>query len=1061
MGSFNSLDVQRSFYDRMQDLFGAPADNSSISHIISNFTASLESLAIAPNKTLELSEVLRQAQNTTIKLQAMSTTIQELRQQADNSVADIVTEINSLVTRIGDFNDTLVRNSTTNNDVTDLKDQRDQAIDRLAELIDIRYFVRSDGDAVVFTSNGRTLVDNIPATLTHRAASTVSATSTHAEGNIGGIFVGTEIAGNDITDEIKAGQLKGLIDLRDSVLTDLHIQIDGMAAQIRDTVNQIHNAGAPYPGMQSMTGSRSFVSPTTQTMTLDPTNSTDDVTIALFDSNGDQTAATTLNTIMTSAIYGTGAETSRGNWTITEVAATLQDWLRANGASSATAAVNSAGKFAIELNTPSLNLAFRDETATADGSTRGDAVIGFNSGGLPQVTIVGTVEAGDTYSVTINGTKVTYTVTGGEANLAAVRDALFAAINANGTINTVVTAAAGTNAGDITITADTAGATFTITASATNNGVTADNSAVVNPGGGNDETVNGFSYFLGLNDFFVDGLPENIHDTDVLASAFVSTAATLTFNDSTGVLKGSPLTIAAGSSLTAIATLITSNVTNVTAKVVPDGSGVRLRISHDKGTDLVVTQASGDTLLTDIGLHVSDVRAASVLAVRSDIITTPSLMSRGAMQFNTDLGDAGEYFQSVGDDTVIKDLAEKFNSTVAFKQAGGLSDITTTFGEFASSILSRNATLLRPAPGAATPGTPPSRTAPPGAVPGAPQIPGTAAPSSQHPPAARAASAPRTVKTALPAGTRFAVKVLAVTPSAAPTARAPGGTAIEAGRILTGTVAGKTAAGQPIVHTRAGVMALAARATVAEGARVTMEVTAPPVLPKMTDGMPVRDGLLLTRGWPGLNDAVQALAEASPAAAQQLVNTIVPQPGPQLAATLLFFLMALQGGDMRAWLGGDTARLLQSARPDILTRLGDDFSQLSRMAEEPVSGDWRVALIPFYSEQELQQLRLYSRRHGSDDEGDGPSGTRFVIDVDLSRLGRLQIDGLVRNGGKHLDLIVRTEAPLPDEMAGDIRQIFGDAKELTGFTGGIAFQAAPPDFVEVAPEKIVGDHLIA
>ncbi|MCH7487430.1 MAG: flagellar hook-associated protein FlgK [Proteobacteria bacterium] len=693
LSNFSSLDVQRSFYDRLQDLFGAPADNASISHIVSDFTAALESLAIAPNKTLELSEVLRQAQNTTLKLQAMSTTIQELRQQADNSIANIVTEINTLVTRIGEFNDTLVRNSATNRDVTDLKDQRDQALDRLAELIDIRYFVRGDGDVVVFTSDGRTLVDNIPATLTHRAASTVSATSSHNEGNIGGIFVGTEIAGNDITNEIKSGQLKGLIELRDSVLPDLQIQIDEMAAQIRDTFNQIHNSGAPYPGMQSMTGSRTFVSPSTQTMTLDPTNGADDVTIALFDSNGDQKAATTLDTIMTSAIYGSGAQNSHGAWTITEVAATLQDWLRANGASAATASVNSAGKFSIELNAPSLNLAFRDETESADGSARGDAVIGFNSGGLPQVTIAGTVETGDTYSVTINGTKVTYTVGGGDTTLADVRNGLFAAINANGTINTVVTAAAGTNDGEITITADTAGATFTITASATNNGVSADNSAVVTPGGGIDETVSGFSYFLGLNDFFVDGLPENIHQTDVLASAFLTTAATLTFNDSTGVLTGSPLAIAAGSSLSTIATLITNNVTNVTAKVVPDGSGVRLRISHDKGIDLVLTQASGDTLLTDMGMHVADVRVASVLAVRSDIIATPSRMSRGAMQWNADLGAAGEYFRSVGDDTVINDLAEKLNSTVAFKQAGGLSDTTTTFGEYASSILARNASL--------------------------------------------------------------------------------------------------------------------------------------------------------------------------------------------------------------------------------------------------------------------------------------------------------------------------------------------------------------------------------
>ena len=59
------------------------------------------------------------------------------------------------------------------------------------------------------------------------------------------------------------------------------------------------------------------------------------------------------------------------------------------------------------------------------------------------VTLGGTVEAGDAYSVTVNGNPVTYTVTGAEANLDAVRDALVAAVNANATVGAAVTAAAG------------------------------------------------------------------------------------------------------------------------------------------------------------------------------------------------------------------------------------------------------------------------------------------------------------------------------------------------------------------------------------------------------------------------------------------------------------------------------------------------------------------------------------------------------------------------------------------------------------------------------------------
>ena len=595
LSSLNALSVQTSSFERMQELFGSPADDSSISHVLGELTNALETLAVSPDKTLEQSELVRRARELALKFRLMSTTIQELRQQADQGIADAVTEANKLIIRIGDLNDKLIRNSAVNLDVTDLRDQRDQALDRLAELIDIRYFRRTDGDVVVFTSGGRTLVDNVPATLTHAGASTVSATTTHAEGDFAGLYVGTAIPGNDITTEIRSGRLKGLIDLRDDVLANLQSEIDEMAAELRDVFNQIHNRGVSFPGMQSMTGTRIFVAPTTQTMTLDPGTGADDVTIALFDSSGDQQAVTTLNTIMVSASFGSGAQASFGAWTITEVAATIEDWLQANGAAGAIATVNSAGKFTIALNAPALNLAFRDETATANGSTAADVQIGFDSGGVAGI----------------------------------------------------------------------------------------------------DETVSGFSNFFGLNDFFVDGLVDNIHESNVMASTFTSTAATLRFNDSTGLLTGSPLSIAAGSSLSTIATQITNLITNVTATVVPDGSGFRLRIAHDSGASLVITQDTGvpDTLLTDLGMHSADVRVAAAIAVRSDIVTAPAKISRGAVQWNAALGAAGEYFTSVGDNATVKALAEQMTKTNAFDTAGGLGSGSATFTTHAAAILSRNASL--------------------------------------------------------------------------------------------------------------------------------------------------------------------------------------------------------------------------------------------------------------------------------------------------------------------------------------------------------------------------------
>ena len=580
LAELNKFTVQDDFFARTQDLFGKPGENSSLSHLFENFTSALELLAISPNRSLEQAEVVRQAQDVTFALQNMSETIQELRQQADVDIADTVTEMNKIVASIDQLNEDIITNGSVGRDVTDLKDQRDQQIDRLSELVDIRFFFRSDDDVVVFTSGGRTLVDTIPPKITHSAASSVSASTTKNEGDFTGIFVGTIVARNDITDQLRGGQLKGLVDLRDDILANMQSQLDEFAAEMRDVFNQIHNRGVSFPGAQSYAGTRTFVRSAEQTITF---NGTDDTTVVLFDASGNQTAQTTIRTLNSDV----------ATISIANLATQLQTFLRANGAATATVAISTTNKLDINLNTPAINLSFRDETATTNGSTLEDAVIAFDA-------------------------------------------------NGDGTT---------------------------------------------------DENVNGFSNFFGFNDFFVDNLAENIYESNVLVSTFTASSSALTFRDASGTLTGSPLTVAAGTSLEDLATLITNSVTDVTATIVTDGSGVRLRISHDNGSSMTVTQAAGNTFLTDINLHLADVRVAGTLNVRADIASTPAKLSTGAVLWDADRGAAGEYFMSIGENSVIDALAEAFSASNQFDTAGGLATAKTTFAEFAGKIVSENARL--------------------------------------------------------------------------------------------------------------------------------------------------------------------------------------------------------------------------------------------------------------------------------------------------------------------------------------------------------------------------------
>ena len=261
LGELNNVTVQASYYDRMQETFGAPGDNTSISHILEQLKEAAELLSVSPDRVLEQNEVVRQAMAAVEKFADMSRSIQDLRLQADQQIESVVVEINQLTADIDQLNDDIIRFGSTGNDTTDLEDQRDNKVDRLSELVDIRFFSRNDGDIVVFTSSGLTLVDTIPPTVTHEAASSMSSTSSVAGGQIDGIYVGERLAINDLTTQARGGQLAGLLNMRDDVLPNLQAQLDELAAQLRDQVNLVHNRGTPFPGHQELTGSRIFPLP--------------------------------------------------------------------------------------------------------------------------------------------------------------------------------------------------------------------------------------------------------------------------------------------------------------------------------------------------------------------------------------------------------------------------------------------------------------------------------------------------------------------------------------------------------------------------------------------------------------------------------------------------------------------------------------------------------------------------------------------------------------------------------------------------------------------------------
>jgi flagellar hook-associated protein 1 FlgK len=272
--------VRSSYYASTQDMFGTLDSNSSIGARLTALSNNLQALAVEPADSGNQLSVINAAVTATQQLNQMSQNIQNLRNQADDDIAGAVTNVNTLLNNIAQLNAQISRNTALHLPTGDMQDQRDQAVVQLSNYMDISYYTRPSGEMVIFSGSGRTLVDHSAATFNYTSASNISADASYPGGGIDGITLN----GVDVTTEFHSGQIKGLIDMRDTDLPNLGSELDRLATVMRDQINAIHNDGTALPPPDSLTGTRTFGAPATDTV-----NMTGTVRIAVL--NDDGTAA--------------------------------------------------------------------------------------------------------------------------------------------------------------------------------------------------------------------------------------------------------------------------------------------------------------------------------------------------------------------------------------------------------------------------------------------------------------------------------------------------------------------------------------------------------------------------------------------------------------------------------------------------------------------------------------------------------------------------------------------------------------------------------------------------
>ena len=316
---------------------------------------------------------------------------------------------------------------------------------------------------------------------------------------------------------------------------------------------------------------------------------------------------------------------------------------------------------------------------------------------------------------------------------------------------------------------------------------------------------------------------------------------------------------------------------------------------------------------------------------------------------------------------------------------------------------------------------------------------------------------------------------LAVVPDAPPGPALPAATPVEesavdladpAGRMampvdlpdsLDGVATSASRPTRPQLLTSLGLLTLDAAIDLPPGTKVVLEPVGParpPVSPPPPEsGEPAR-------AWSDAFKAVlEAIHQADPRLALDLARRL-PQVGPRLAVQLIQMTSAIQGGQFRRLLDEETLTALEDHR-DLLDRLDEGLPEMKVPTRLGNDGGWLSFLLPVVVGGQIEPIRLSLRRPPEDDKEEAArdkDGARFLIDVELSRLGVLQLDGLVRRESKRFDLIVRSVQALPDRMRRDIAAIFADSLDSLGLSGGTSFQHGR-QFAGLVRRDVVGARL--
>ncbi len=249
-GVVAGLQAQSSALQPIDAAQGTPGQGTDLSSRLSTLQNAFTTLQADPSNAPAQSQVVAAAGSLARQINTLSNSYDTARQGAQDNVQADIGSLNSTLSTLSELSDKIVVARSAGQSTADLENQRDVAMVTMSKLVGVTFISQPNGSMLAATDGGLALSLTKPAPQLSMASSTATGQASYPNGGIAPIMLN----GEDVTANLKGGDIGANLTLRDTTLPTYQGEIDEFAhtLQSRFSTQGLDLFSAPTPTVSAV-----------------------------------------------------------------------------------------------------------------------------------------------------------------------------------------------------------------------------------------------------------------------------------------------------------------------------------------------------------------------------------------------------------------------------------------------------------------------------------------------------------------------------------------------------------------------------------------------------------------------------------------------------------------------------------------------------------------------------------------------------------------------------------------------------------------------------------------